>query len=641
MKKAGLNQTNSLNSILDAVPRVRIGVLGDFCLDVYWELDEAASELSVETGLPTRPVRQQRCSLGGAGTVVNNLSALGVGQVAVFGVIGADPFGREVQRLLGTGGAAATGMLIQTPQWSTPVYIKPIRADHEENRIDFGGFNALADEVADALLARLAAALPQLDAVVVNQQLPRGIHTPRLQAGLNALFQAHPDRFFIVDSRHLSGAYTNCLHKLNDGEATRLCGQSPEARDVIALEDCRTAAQELYRRWRQPLFVTRGARGCLVLDGAGEHLVPGLHIVNPIDSVGAGDSFLAGLTVALASGAPPEQAATFGNFVAGVTVQKLFQTGTASPAEVRAIGADPDYVYAPELAEDPRRANYWQGTEIEIVSARPERRQITHAIFDHDGTISTLRQGWETVMEPVMIRAILGAHYATAAETLYARVVRRVRDYIDQTTGIQTLTQMQGLVKLVDEFRVVPAREILDEFGYKNIYNTALMDLVRHRVGKLERGELDVTDFTLKKAPEFLHRLRAAGVKLYLASGTDEQDVIAEAQALGYAGLFEGRIYGAVGDVTVEAKRMVLDRILQDIGVANATQVVALGDGPVEIRETRKRGGLTVGIASDELRRYGLNPSKRSRLIRAGADIIVPDFSQLETLCNLLGVAAA
>ena len=641
MKKNDLNSTASLSALLAAVPRARIGVLGDFCLDVYWALDDSASEPSVETGLPTRPVRQQRYSLGGAGTVVNNLSALGVGRVAVFGVIGDDPFGREVQRLLGTGGTDASGMLIQTPQWNTPVYIKPICADHEENRIDFGGFNALADEVADAVLARLAAALPQLDAVVVNQQLPRGIHTPHLQAGLNALFRAHPDRLFIVDSRDLSGTYINCLHKLNDVEATRLCGQSTQARDVIALEDCRTAAQELYRRWRQPLFVTRGARGCLVLDGAGEHLVPGLHIVNPIDSVGAGDSFLAGLAVALATGAPPEQAATFGNFVAGVTVQKLFQTGTASPAEVLAIGADPDYVYAPELAEDPRRANYWQGTEIEIVSAPPELRQITHAIFDHDGTISTLRQGWEFVMEPMMIKAILGAHYATADETLYARVVRRVREFIDQTTGIQTLTQMQGLVKLVQEFRLVPAGEILDEFGYKKIYNTALLDLVRNRVSKLERGELDVTDFTLKKAPEFLRRLQAAGVKLYLASGTDEQDVIAEARALGYAGLFAGRIYGKVGDVALEAKRMVLDRILQDIGAANATQVVAFGDGPVEIRETRKRGGLTVGIASDELRRYGLNPGKRSRLIRAGADIIVPDFSQLEVLFKLLGVGSA
>ena len=267
MKKNGLNSPTSLSALLAAVPSARIGVLGDFCLDVYWALDESASEQSVETGLPTRPVRQQRYSLGGAGTVVNNLSALGVGRVAVFGVIGADPFGREVQRLLGTGGTDATGMLIQTPEWNTPVYIKPIRADHEENRIDFGGFNTLADEVADALLARLAAALPQLDVVVVNQQLPRGIHTPHLQAGLNALFQAHPGRLFIVDSRDLSGIYTNCLHKLNDVEATRLCGQSTQARDVIALEDCRTAAQELYRRWRQPVFVTRGARGCLVLGG--------------------------------------------------------------------------------------------------------------------------------------------------------------------------------------------------------------------------------------------------------------------------------------------------------------------------------------------------------------------------------------
>ena len=630
-------RNDSLNSLLAAVPNVRVGVVGDFCLDVYWTLDDSASEQSVETGLPTRPVRQQRYSLGGAGTVVNNLRALGVGRVAVFGVTGADPFGRELRRLLEAGGADAAGMLTQSQHWDTPVYIKPLREDHEENRLDFGGFNTLADELADALLAKLTAALPQLDAVVVNQQLPHGIHTPRLQAGLNALFKAQADRLFIVDARHVAGVYTNCVHKLNDVEATRLCDQPTEAPDLIALDECRTAAQELYRRWRQPLVVTRGARGCLVLDDTGEHLVPGLHIVNPIDSVGAGDSFLAGLAVALATGAPTEVAATLGNFAAGVTVQKLFQTGTASPAEILAIGTDPDYVYEPELADDPRRAHYRPDTEIEIVGTLPERLQITHAIFDHDGTISTLRQGWEAVMEPMMIKAILGAHYATADETLYARVVRRVREYIDKTTGIQTLTQMQGLVKLVREFRLVPAGEILDESGYKQIYNTALMDLVRDRVHKLERGELDVTDFTIKKAPEFLARLRAAGVKLYLASGTDEQDVIAEAQALGYAALFEGRLYGAVGDATRETKRVVLERILKDIGAAKVKQIVAFGDGPVEIRETRKLGGLAVGIAGDEVRRYGLQAGKRSRLIRAGANVIVPDYSQLAALLRLLG----
>jgi len=164
------------------------------------------------------------------------------------------------------------------------------------------------------------------------------------------------------------------------------------------------------------------------------------------------------------------------------------------------------------------------------------------------------------------------------------------------------------------------------------------MGLVRDRLAQLQRGELDISDFTVKKSAELLLRLHEAGVKLYLASGTDEKDVVAEAEALGYAGLFEGRIYGAVGDVTVEAKRMVLDRILQDIGAANVARMAAFGDGPVEMRETRKRGGLAIGIASDELRRYGLNPGKRSRLIRAGADIIVPDFSQCAALLSLLGL---
>lgn len=241
-------------------------------------------------------------------------------------------------------------------------------------------------------------------------------------------------------------------------------------------------------------------------------------------------------------------------------------------------------------------------------------------------------------MEPMMVRAILGAHYASAGETLYARVKARVREYIDKTTGIQTLVQMQGLVDLVREFGQVPEAERLDAAGYKGIYNAALMDLVRDRVARLQRGELDVADFTIKNAAALLRRLRAAGVTLYLASGTDEQDVVSEAGALGYADVFEGRIYGAVGDATKEAKRIVLDRILNDIGARNMDRLVTVGDGPVEIRETRKRGGFAVGVASDEVRRFGWNLGKRGRLIRAGAHVLVPDYAQLDGLLRVLGV---
>ncbi len=626
-----------LTGLLSHLPQVRVAVVGDFCLDVYWTIDPAASEKSLETGLPTRPVRGQRCSLGGAGNVVNNLIALGVGRVAAFGVVGDDPFGRETRRLLEGGGAACGGVLTQAGDWDTPVYIKPLREDREENRLDFGNYNRLRDEVGATLVAALAARLPELDAVVINQQLLAGIHTPHVQKLLNGLFRSNPDGIFVYDARHLAGVYDGCLLKVNDLEATALCGGTYEPGDAITLEEARAAAVRLFERRRKPVFVSRGARGCLVVDADGLQAVPGLHITNPTDTVGAGDSMLAGITAALAARATPTQAATFGNFVAGVTVQKLFQTGTATPAEILAIGSDPDYVYAPELADDPRRACHLEGTEIEVVETLPQNVRITHAIFDHDGTISTLRQGWEAVMEPMMIKSILGERYAVADETLYGRVVKRVRDYIDKTTGIQTLTQMQGLARLVREFRLVPEAEVLDEHRYKAIYLDALMGLVRERLAKLRRGELDVADFTVKNAPAVLRRLHQAGVMLHLASGTDQNDVVAEAEALGYAPLFEGRIYGAMGDVTQEAKRIVLDRILSGIGADHMGQVATFGDGPVEIRETRKRGGVSIGIASDEVRRYGLSASKRSRLIRAGAVLVVPDFSQADRLLAVLG----
>ena len=336
-----------LNALLAALPAVRVGVLGDFCLDVYWTMDHSASELSVETGLPTRPARHQRYELGGAGTIVNNLLAMGVRQVAVFGVVGADPFGRELQRLLTERGIDSRGLLTQATSWDTPVFLKPIRDDREENRIDFGNFNQLHDTVGAALLARLAAALDELQVVIVNQQIVRGIHTAFVQPALNRLIHERADKPFVVDCRHLVTAYSGCLHRLNDVEATRACGATRQPGDVIPREETSAAARQLFERWQKPVFVSRGDRGGLVVDATGEHVIPGLHILNPTDPVGAGDSMLAGIAAALAAGASPREAAEFGNFVAGVTIQKLFQTGTASPEEIRAIGSAPDYVYEP------------------------------------------------------------------------------------------------------------------------------------------------------------------------------------------------------------------------------------------------------------------------------------------------------
>ena len=238
-------------------------------------------------------------------------------------------------------------------------------------------------------------------------------------------------------------------------------------------------------------------------------------------------------------------------------------------------------------------------------------------------------------MAPVMIKAILGDRYQTADEGLYQKVQRRVLDYIDKSTGIQTLVQMEALVEMVREFGIVPPEKVLDRFGYKAIYNEALMEMVSERIARLQRGQLDAGDYTVKGSVEFLKALRERGVTLYLASGTDHADVVAESKALGYADLFNGGIYGAVGDITNCSKKMVIDRIMSENNL-RGPELAVFGDGPVELRESRKRDGLAIGVASDEVRRHGLNPDKRTRLVKAGAHLIVPDFSQQAELLKLL-----
>jgi phosphoglycolate phosphatase-like HAD superfamily hydrolase len=242
------------------------------------------------------------------------------------------------------------------------------------------------------------------------------------------------------------------------------------------------------------------------------------------------------------------------------------------------------------------------------------------------------------IMAPMMIKAILGAKYLSSDESLYLKVQKRVDEFIDKTTGIQTLAQMKGLIDLIREFCCVDKENILDEFGYKQIYNDELLKMVSEREGKLRRGELSIDDLTIKGSVSFLQKLFDAGIKLYLVSGTDIEDVKKEADLLGYAHLFDGRIYGAVGDITKEAKKIVLDRILDSLGESLSGRVATFGDGPVEIRETHKRSGITIGVASNELKRFGLNEKKRTRLVKAGADIVVPDFSQYQIMLSLLNI---
>ncbi|MCC6396845.1 MAG: carbohydrate kinase, partial [Bacteroidetes bacterium] len=130
-----------LTTLLAKIRTAKIGIIGDFCVDAYLLLDPSASEVSLETGLSTRAVRTQRYDLGGAGNVAKNLLAMGIGHLSVFGVIGSDPYGVEMERMLKERGVNTEGLLVQRESWDTHVYTKPVEHDHEQHRIDFGNFN--------------------------------------------------------------------------------------------------------------------------------------------------------------------------------------------------------------------------------------------------------------------------------------------------------------------------------------------------------------------------------------------------------------------------------------------------------------------------------------------------------------------
>lgn len=254
-------------------------------------------------------------------------------------------------------------------------------------------------------------------------------------------------------------------------------------------------------------------------------------------------------------------------------------------------------------------------------------------VFDFDGTISTLRAGWEQVMAPYMKECIAGGAALSAAEE--QALMRDIEQYIDESTGVQTIYQMRWLAGAVQARGWNPV--VLDEWEYKRGYNERLLARVNERVRMLEEGRSQPEDYLIQGASALLASLAEQGIELYVASGTDHPDVVREAKALGVAGYFK-RIAGAPVSVAACSKERVLGDLLETSGVL-AERIAVIGDGKVEIALAKERGCLALGLASDEERRQGLNPVKAARLDQAGADWIAGDFLDAAEWARRLGVA--
>lgn len=617
---------------------IAVAVIGDLCLDSVFR-SQKSSEISVETGKQVNHVQHASATPGGAAQVALLCKCLGFSTVDFYAVAADDTPGILVIDALTALGVDTSSVVLQKEHWDTHVYHKSYVDGAEQERHDLGWNNVLDDGVADRLLDSIAQHLDRYDCVIINQQVPSGIHSPRFVAGLNKIIRDSGVPW-IADIRRSEDLYPTVLHKMNLVEAQVLAKQ-------LSLDgtDAESCGRALVAHWNRPVVVTLSENGAVAFDEKLTHRELGFHIIKDIDPVGAGDAFLAGMALALSLEGTLADALRIGNLAAGTFIQKHTYPEGLSRQTIECLACEADYRFNPHIACNPRSAVYLPETEVEVINT--SYKGVKHntfprvAIFDLDGTVSTLREGWDAIMQQSMLRFITGDAYEKLSAQELAMVAERIRTLIEKTTGVQTIIQMMEMCHLIDEFGYVKPKKRLSAFDYKELYANQVRALVKYKIHRFSTGQLALEDLTIKGSIALLTRLRNEGTTLYLASGTDETDVKHELHAFGYDVLFNGGIYGSVGDTKHDPKRLVMQIINERIAKENTHldkgDCVVFGDGPVEIREGKKQGFMTVAMVSDEKQRFGINMHKRERLVLAGADFLIPDYSWIPQLSAYVG----
>jgi phosphoglycolate phosphatase len=239
------------------------------------------------------------------------------------------------------------------------------------------------------------------------------------------------------------------------------------------------------------------------------------------------------------------------------------------------------------------------------------------ALFDFDGTLSVIRSGWVDVMVPMMVEILLDLKTGETEAELHSIV----EEFVGRLTGKETIYQMMEFAEHVTR----RGGKSLDPREYKKMYLDLLWVKISGRVEDLRSGHASPEQYLVPGARALLERLKADGLRLYLASGTDEVYMKEEARLLDVARYFDGGVYGALDDYKSFSKKILIQRILSQTDLRGA-EIVGFGDGFVEIEEVKLVGGTAVGVASQEPECQVVDDWKRRRLIGAGADFIVPNF---------------
>jgi len=330
--------------IIGSYAGLRIAVLGDFCLDRYLEIDPQRAETSIETGLPVHNVVNVRPQPGGAGTIVNNLSALGIGSILPIGFAGRDGEGYELWNALKTVPGVRLDHFLRTPDRRTFTYCKPLvvkagSAPVELNRLDTKNWTPTHAELEAKLVQQVKDVFESVDAMIILDQVDipdTGVVTKAVLQSIRGLAQTKTALPILADSRRGLRGYPPVIFKMNASELSTLTG----APQKLSVQDIGAVAKRLAAENLRPVFISMAERGLLaaIPDGS-VHSVSALPLRGEIDVVGAGDSVSANLAAALAAGATVPEALELANAAASVVIHKLGTTGTANREELRVLVA--------------------------------------------------------------------------------------------------------------------------------------------------------------------------------------------------------------------------------------------------------------------------------------------------------------
>ena len=330
------------NAITGRYNELKVAVFGDFCLDRYLEIDPSKREVSLETGLPVHCVVKVRPQPGAAGTILNNLAALKIGNIYPVGFAGQDGEGFELMEALKHAPGVHLSHFIQTDQRRTFTYCKPMvmepgKPPVELNRLDLKNWTPTPAMLRGALRNELVSVARFVDAIIILDQVEvpeSGVVTRDLMATLIEIVDSDPELLVLADSRRGLKDFPEVTFKMNAAELASLTGGKPEA----SLGEIKQFAAELARERDRNIFITLAERGILGAAPTGEveHL-PAMPLRGPIDIVGAGDAVTANLTAALAAGASLREALELANAAGSVVIHKLGTTGTATVAELEKL----------------------------------------------------------------------------------------------------------------------------------------------------------------------------------------------------------------------------------------------------------------------------------------------------------------